>query len=601
MKTGLISPPRRPGGYALLVVLCVAAVSLLVLASTMQWTSNCALLNERSNQYARTLYAAEAATEKVIGRMRYDYGGGSDSQITNNLGIYRGAIPTAAESSRWNDFLFTDAQGGQNRTYVQCISNRVYVPIQSQYYALNGWRTVYRVLSNARQTTGRFNLTTGIQQDVETDSIPVFQFAIFYNGLLEFTWAAPLTVRGRTHANGPIFLGSASALTFGATVTTTGFLGKTNWNGHALGDYTGSITYSGSPLYRTNVPVLQLPIGTNNSPAAVREILYMPPAGEAVNSPMGEQRYFNKAGIVLLVSNTIVNAIIKNAPDDFAAARLTSATNASALATNFPFLTLTNSFTDQREANKLVKATQIDIGKFNRWILTNSTVIAKFPAVSGTRPNILYVADNRTVTGSQLAAVRINNGAAIPTNGSTGFTLATPNPLYVWGDYNNPGGVQNSTNTTQTQPASLVCDALTILSSSWQDNQSAQNYNSRNAVSTTVNAALIAGIVYSTGPGATQFSGGVVNYPRLLEDWSPGNSTVVLTLNSSLVSFYNSARATNQFQNPGVYYAAPTRNFNFDPKFLSAVMQPPGTPAVGVISRSMWANPPPNTTNYAGF
>ena len=601
MKTRLISHPRRRGGYALLVVLCVAAVSLLVLASTMQWTSNCALLNERSNQYARTLYAAEAATEKVIGRMRYDYGGGSDSQIVNNLDIYRGAVPTGQESSRWNDFLFTDATGGQKRTYVQCISNRVYVPIQSQYYALNGWRTVYRILSNARQTTGRFNLTTGVQQDVETDSIPVFQFAIFYNGLLEFTWAAPLTVRGRTHANGPIFLGSSSPLTFGATVTTTGYMVKTNWDGHNLGEYDGSITYNGSPAYRTNVPVLQLPIGTNNSAAAVREILYMPPAGEDVDSPMGEQRYFNKAGIVLLVSNTIVSATIQNAPDDFAAVKLTSATNASALATNFPFLTLTNSFTDQRENDKVVKATQIDIGKFNRWILTNPTVVAKFPAVSGARPNILYVADNRTVTGTQLAAVRINNGASIPTNGSTGFTLATPNPLYVWGDYNNPGGVQNSTNTAQTQPASLVCDALTILSSTWDDSKSDHDYKGQHAANTTVNAALIAGIVYSTGAGASQFSGGVVNYPRLLEDWSPGSSTVILTLNGSLVNFYNSARATNQFQNPGHYYDAPTRNFNFDPKFLSAVMQPPGTPAVGVISRIMWANPPPYTTNYAGF
>jgi hypothetical protein len=30
----------------------------------------------------------------------------------------------------------------------------------------------------------------------------VFQFAIFYNSLLEFTWCAPMTVNGRTHANG---------------------------------------------------------------------------------------------------------------------------------------------------------------------------------------------------------------------------------------------------------------------------------------------------------------------------------------------------------------------------------------------------------------
>lgn len=487
------------------------------------------------------------------------------------------------------------------RTYVQCISNRVYVPLQSQYYALSGWRTVYRVLSNARQTTGSFNLTTGVQQDVETDSIPVFQFAIFYNGLLEFTRAATFNVRGRVHANGDIYVGSSTPLSFDTTVTATGSILKRLWAGSSQSDYSGTISYRGNPAYRTNMPALQLPVGTNNSAAAVREIINMPPAGEDVNSPVGQERYYNKAGIVLLVSNSVVTATIKNTPDDLLAVTLTSGTNNTALAHNFPFLTLTNSFTDQREANKVVKVTQIDIGKFNAWTLTNRSVTAKFPPGSGIWPNILYVADNRRTTSSQLAAVRINNGVTIPTNGNTGFTLATPNPLYVWGDYNNPGGFQNSTNTTQTQPASLVSDALTVLSSAWQDSKSSSSYNSRKAVSTTVNAALIAGMVYSTGSSDTQFSGGVQNYPRLLEDWGNSSPSIVLTLNTSLVNFYNSVRATNQFRWPGGYYLAPTRNFNFDPKFLNSARQPPGTPSLGVILRTKWSNPPANTTTYAGF
>jgi len=126
---------------------------------------------------------------------------------------------------------------------------------------------------------------------------------------------------------------------------------------------------------------------------------------------------------------------------------------------------------------------------------------------------------------------------------------------------------------------------LTILSSNWSDtnslgstyNDSAAKWNA--SLSTTVNAAILTGVVPSTGSGSTQFSGGLQNLPRMLEDWSACN----LWLNTSFVSLYNSARATSQFQSPGVYYRSPVRHFNFDPKFTSLSYLPPGTPVVTVF------------------
>src|SRR5205807_1791618 len=92
---------------------------------------------------------------------------------------------------------------------------------------------------------------------------------------------------------------------------------------------------------------------------------------------------------------------------------------------------------------------------------------------------------------------------------------------------------------------------------------------------------------------AGTFSGGVMNLPRLLEDWS--SST--LTLNTSIVNMFASQIATNQFKNPGTYYWAPSsRNFSFNTNFLAK--QPPGTPNLNVIVRSTWAAPPPNTLNF---
>ena len=54
------------------------------------------------------------------------------------------------------------------------------------------------------------------------------------------------------------------------------------------------------------------------------------------------------------------------------------------------------------------------------------------------------------------------DGTNLPPNG---FTVATPNPLYIWGIYNCPTvATQGTTNTLATSPSSVACDAITILS-----------------------------------------------------------------------------------------------------------------------------------------
>jgi hypothetical protein len=57
---------------------------------------------------------------------------------------------------------------------------------------------------------------------------------------------------------------------------------------------------------------------------------------------------------------------------------------------------------------------------------------------------------------------------------------------------------------------------------------------------------------------------------------------VTLTLNTSIVNLFDSVRATNRYQNPGVYYYAPTRKFNFDQNFTNATEMPPATPELRV-------------------
>jgi hypothetical protein len=157
--------------------------------------------------------------------------------------------------------------------------------------------------------------------------------------------------------------------------------------------------------------------------------------------------------------------------------------------------------------------------------------------------------------------------------------MVTPGPLYVIGNYNcTNAAALGTTNTLTAFPCALISDALTILSSSWRDSQSSSNFTMRVAANTTVNAAILTGNVPSTGSSSLTYSGGIQNLPRLLEDWT-GKT---LTLNTSFVRLFASTHATNQFQNPGLYYISPARHYSLDQNFLNPTKLPPGTPILRV-------------------
>jgi hypothetical protein len=109
---------------------------------------------------------------------------------------------------------------------------------------------------------------------------------------------------------------------------------------------------------------------------------------------------------------------------------------------------------------------------------------------------------------------------------------------------------------------------------------------SRLASDTTVNAAFLAGIVpTSTG----KYSGGVENFPRFLEDWSPGGTQRVLTYNGSMVVMYESKFSTTPWPGTGTVYDPPSRHWAFDQNFRDVNKLPPGTPAARAMSRGRWA------------
>jgi len=193
----------------------------------------------------------------------------------------------------------------------------------------------------------------------------------------------------------------------------------------------------------------------------------------------------------------------------------------------------------------------------------------------------VYVVDRRTLPGTSLGAVRVVNGLQLP---ASGLTVATGRPLYVKGDYNQMNiGFLGTTNTSTTRPASLVADAITILSDAWQDANSTSAVGSRVAADTTVNAAFLTGVVETT---AGHYSGGMENFPRFLETWGLAN---VFTYNGSMVKMFPSLYATNAWENNNNIYDPPARNWAFDLNLHDPTKLPPKTPSLLRVNHKQWA------------
>ena len=566
MKAEFTTNQSPTGGYTLMAVLFFAAASFLILGAALDWCMTNAKLTDRNNQYYTTAAAAEAATEKVMASLGRDYAAQGEGLVFVNVATYRNLIPTAAENPEWAKYSFSDGTGLPNQTYVQRVSAAPsYVALASKYRGLYGIASTYRIVSNARMISAANAINLGVKQDIQLASIPVFQFAIFYNMDLEINPGPNMNVTGRVHGNANINVQPVNTLTFMSHVTAVGtIIEDKHTNDPSVRSLTSSkIVYEDE--HDSNSDALTLPIGTNSSPDAVHAIIEIPPTGELATSAMGKQRYYNKSDMIVLVSNATV--IVKSGKVDGFATAIPYSQWKTFLNTNV-------SFFNKREG-KMVKTTQLSVANFKLWSATNASLR---PVLGNRDVRSIYIADMRSQTASTESGVKVVEGSTLP---DLGLTVVTPNPLYVQGNYNATGSDVGKNETLNAKPASLIGDSINILSTAWNDANSSLGIGSRKANDTTVNAAVLGGIVPS---GGGYYSGGVENFPRFLEDW--GGRT--LTYNGSMVVMFNSKTATAPWGGADVY-SPPARNWAFDINFLDASKLPPGTPEVRAIIRSEWA------------
>ena len=105
MKTENKSGKQGSGGYALLMVLAMVGASVVILAATLTRTLSEARINDRNNQSITGVNAAEAAVEKVVAQMRYDFLNYGLSGVTARLNSYTTNYPLSSENPYWANYI----------------------------------------------------------------------------------------------------------------------------------------------------------------------------------------------------------------------------------------------------------------------------------------------------------------------------------------------------------------------------------------------------------------------------------------------------------------------------------------------------------------
>ncbi len=520
-------------GYVLVVCLLVVAALLLLGTTAVLQTATDLKISSNYRGTVQAFYAAEGGVAYGIAKLDKAL-----QSLTPNLTICSPSL----SGFTFSEFSIT--QGASS--YPETLSSGTFTGLSA--YCRN-----YTITSSVR---GGDNSAAKIVAVVKDIMIPLFQFGIFYEDDLEILPGADMAFTGgRIHSNSDIYLNPDGAtLSIDSLVTTAGNMyrrrkGSTGSDGTVRikdGDdqYQDMTVDSDSTNWETEsqstwdgrvqteahgVSELALPLDTSDS----KEIL-----------GTGSGSLYAKSGLRIvdgIARDKDGNVVDLTYPDP-----------------NDPSVTInpisTSTFYDQRE-DATVTVTEVNMES----LMGNSTAMATLAdPPEGGDAGILYIS-------SSSDSIRLTDGDTLP---STGMTVVTDRSLYIQGDYN----VSNS-------PASVIADAVTVLSGAWDDADSySSDLNDRTASDTTVNAAIMGGNRNTQG---NQYSGGAENFIRFLEDW--GGKT--LTYTGSLVCLWESQYATGNWSYGSPVYTAPTRNWSYG---MSSSTLPPGTPRVHTLQVKSW-------------
>ena len=526
----------------IVLVVCMIILLMLSLIGIASITTSNSEMQVAGNEMNSTgaFYAAEAGLEKATSEIITSY---------ENTGAPPNPLPTALETMNNYRYYYyvSDLGPAAGRTLTYGSYNGLYASVKS-----------FEIISQGVDN----NLEAGveIEMDVEDALIPVYQFAVFYENLLEIGPGPDMTVSGRVHSNSDAYVEAGSNL-FMDQLSSAGNIyygtapgsGDSPGAGNILikdgdGNYQNMRNGDGTYLDATDPDWVNSSISRWGNTVEDHNHgitdLYMPIAGAGNPVDMIDRAesnpdsYENLAGLKFVDGQALYRQI-DGTWLDVTGLLIADGTVSS------------NTFYDEREGQNVISL-DLDMSLL---------------AASGYYPSNGIIYSSQAEVVGNITAIRLTNGSQLP----SGMTVATNNPLYTLGNFNS----------VNKQPASLMADAITILSNDWDDANSGLGIGARSATGTTVNAAYITGNTETGSPGH-DYNGGLENLPRFLENWDG----VTFTWRGSAVSLWYSRQATSAWSI--AYYSPPIRDWGFDTDFLDAANLPPGTPMVNVIMKTGW-------------
>lgn len=593
-------------GFALETVLLLLIMFSIIILAGLSAVTTLARTSNADYRGARASYAAEGGADDVMSQL--------DAAMQD--GIINGEDIASIQTPSVTGYRMTQS----TQTTGVPVSRTITSGPFSGLYSLN---QPIDITVSARDTSG--NQAKAVLS-VNAQTIPLFQFGVFYEEDLEILPGQPMTFAGWVHTNGNLYLSSASAA-FQSQITTPD---SVFWNRKNANDRLSGVTINNAagtavaldfdsrslsePAFKTRsttkfngrlmthafgVRPLKLPLPVNMPPVT----LVLPK--DAGDSPMVQDvkmawksDYYVtvKTGVFQIADTNVMKAQFC---DSLIVERSAGLTVPSMAACRRIFKPRVNAFYEGRE-DKWPDLVDVYVDSLRIWADSQP---------SQRSPRILYIEFQNPSTNNaknDLMSVRLRSGARLPksrTSADTGgLSIVTARPMYVLGDFN----------TTIWRPAALMADGVTFLSNppnarmrdstglagrcnaastGWCDVQQ-QVMAQRTAVATTVNAAILAGHSPTTcdyartGCSSPAYGGGLENFPRFLENWG----SVVFRYTGSLVSLYSSQYSTGLWGNTanvgfaaGGYYSPPTRQWSFDVNFRFPDRLPPGTPSVGTV------------------
>jgi Tfp pilus assembly protein PilX len=593
---------RQEGGYTLVVTLA-AILLLTTLLITISLVSKIDTSSTNASEDSNSgFYTAEAGLNLRANEIRERFEGYNRPEGTAPSS-WEDCVDDQKTNDGEGDFLCDTTlviNGQQIVTYVEDITgdNPKAITIADGTYAgLNAQEYRYDAISAALETEGSTQVPTSILgMHFRSRLVPLFQFAAFYDKDLEILPGKNMTLSGRVHSNGGLYLNSNETLTVEGRVSVVDDLIRGRKN-------TDTCNGTVKVWKAVNTPVTMPCVGTSRTaitdvspwdgeveigiePVTVPEPEFLDPNPDSI--------YWSDADLRIVLkldgSNNPTGIEIRNADGSKDTARTTLLNSCGAVSTS-------NTFANYRERTTsttplTIRMLDVNVGNLFNCIHSNSLLdenralndateggLVWHFTVDGPNSNIDVYADGDTPSAGNNYGVRLSNAASLQSTVTDapeikGLTVVTDQAVYLQGDYNCSSWNSSTSSCSGKKPAAVLADSLNVLSNNWSD-ESPTTY--RTATETRINAAFLAGTDITgreegTTGWADPYNGGLENYPRLHENWSG----IKFFYRGSFVSLNRPRRVSGKWSD--ARYSPPNRDWDFDTDFESAEKLPPLSP-----------------------